>query len=95
MMISPEVWKLCVLETARLYLHGAPPEDIRKIVKHLNILLNTELIFQRDISRAMEVLESITTRVNAIYDHYYNTERYTGEYRLQIVQLQLQLFRLP
>jgi hypothetical protein len=96
MMITPELWKLCVLKTAHLYLSGADTEDIRKIVKHLNVLLNTgDVIFQPDISRAVAVLECITLSVNATLDHHDISDRISNETRLQLVQFQLQSFRQP
>jgi len=90
-----ELWKLCVLETARLFLQGAEEQELRKVVKHLNIILNTELVFDPAVSRAMALLEAITFQIHASFDHHGDRDILPSAQRLNLIQLQLKTIRRP
>lgn len=92
-MVDPDLWKFCVLEITNFYLRGVDIDEIRKVVKHLNILLNTELILQPHLTSAIAVLEALTFYINAIDAHHYCDDRLSGETRLNLIIAQLQSIR--
>ncbi|WDS62154.1 hypothetical protein [Pseudomonas phage D6] len=90
-----ELFKLCVLETTRLFLQGVELEQLRKIIRNLNIILNTELILSPEIDRAMNVLECLTDQSKAWYDHHGDQDILPSENRLHLIQLQIKTIRRP
>lgn len=69
-MLDITRWKASVQAVASLHLNGGHRDVVRGVVKHLNILLNTQFVLTTGVGRAVAVLEAVTAQVGAMHDHH-------------------------
>ena len=88
-MVHPVRWKLSLIAVARLYLNGGDLTIIRGILKHLNVLFNTQLATKANLGHCVAVLEALTKRVNGVFDHHGDDSPLTPDMRMTYVEMQL------
>lgn len=88
-MIHPVRWKISLMATAHLYLNGGDPKVVRGIVKHLNVLYNTELVMAHGLDCAVNVLEALTKSVSGVFDHYGDDNPLSPDVRMSYIEMQL------
>ncbi|MNM27416.1 hypothetical protein D3C81_379050 [compost metagenome] len=88
-MIHPVRWKISLMAATHLYLNGGDPKVIRDIVKHLNVLYNTELVMCSGLEEAVAVLEALTKRICGEFDHHGDDSHLAPDARMSYIEMQL------
>lgn len=88
-MIDPARWKIALMATAHLYLNGGDPQFVRGIVKHLNILYNTQFVLMHELDASVGTLEALTKSVGGSHDHHGEDNLSSPDARMVYVEMQL------
>lgn len=93
-MLQLARWKASVQAVASLHLTGCHQDVVRGVVKHLNILFNTQFALNKEVERAIAVLEALTRQVGAMFDHHKDDQSISPDVRLDFVEAQLTRYSL-
>uniref|UniRef100_A0AB39CDL5 Uncharacterized protein n=1 Tax=Pseudomonas phage RVTF4 TaxID=3236931 RepID=A0AB39CDL5_9VIRU len=93
-MLQLTRWKASVQAVASLYLTGSHQDVVRGVVKHLNILFNTQFALSPEVERAIAVLETLTKQIGAMFDHHQEDYSVAPDVRMTFIEMQLSRYTL-
>lgn len=88
-MLQLARWKASIQAVVSLHLTGNHQDVVRGVVKHLNILFNTQYALNTELERAIAVLETLTRQVGAMFDHHKEDYSLSPDVRLDFIERQL------